>query len=801
MPLFWLSLAFLGGILLGELLNWSFTPWLLLTGFFLVLVLVWSLLARRFPHLLERVPSSLNLPFPYLLLLIPLTLGGARYQLAQPELSPDFIAWHNDSGQEFIVEGVLVEQPDARDRYTNLRLRVERLHPAGELLFTPVGGLLLARISPGGEWHYGDRVRLQGELETPPEDEDFSYRSYLKRQGIYSYMPRARARLLLRGQGSPFYTAVYGLRERSLETVYNLFPDPEASLLAGILLGVETGIPEDVQDAFRNTGTAHIIAISGFNITILSAFFVFLFNLLLRGRRRFLAAGMAAVVIAIYAVLVGADAAVVRAAIMGSLSLLAALVGRRQDGLNTLTFVAALMALFNPDVLWDVGFQLSFMATLGLLLYAEPLSNAFMRLTSRILPDTTAQRLTRPVSEYFLFTFAAILTVLPVMIYHFQRLSLVSLLANPAILPAQPAVMILGGLAVILGLIHPPLGQLAALLAWPFVAYTIRIVELFDRIPGRVMALGEISLHWLILFYLVLFTWTFLGERIQKWIAEKTGDRSSTFKFLPTATLAVMGIFAVVVWRAALTVPDGRLHLTFIDVGSGDALLIQTPTGRNMLVDGGPSPSKLSDGLGRRLPITHRRLDFLVVAAAGDGQIAALPRTLERFPPDDVLWAGPTHGTHSARELRKVLAESKTPVIPALEGHILELGEGARLQVLSAGSRGAVLLLEWGDFRALLPVGLDFESMEELQNDPDMVPVAILLLAESGYVPLNPPEWIDRWNPQLVVLSVAAGDRDGLPAPETLEAVADYSLLRTDLNGWVHLSTDGEQMWVEVERR
>jgi len=231
MPLFWLSLAFLGGILLGELLNWSFTTWLLLTGFFLVLVLVWSLLARRFPHLLERVPSSLNLPFPYLLLLIPLTLGGARYQLAQPELSPDFIAWHNDSGQEFIVEGVLVEQPDVRDRYTNLRLRVERIHLVGELLFTPVEGLLLARISPGDEWHYGDRVRLQGELETPPEDEDFSYRSYLKRQGIYSYMSHARARLLLRGQGTPFYTAVYGLREHSLETVYRLFPDPEASLL------------------------------------------------------------------------------------------------------------------------------------------------------------------------------------------------------------------------------------------------------------------------------------------------------------------------------------------------------------------------------------------------------------------------------------------------------------------------------------------------------------------------------------------------------------------------------------------
>jgi len=117
------------------------------------------------------------------------------------------------------------------------------------------------------------------------------------------------------------------------------------------------------------------------------------------------------------------------------------------------------------------------------------------------------------------------------------------------------------------------------------------------------------------------------------------------------------------------------------------------------------------------------------------------------------------------------------------------------------GKRGAVLLLAWGNFRALLPVGLDFEMLEELSADAELTQVSALLLAESGYAPANPAEWIERLRPQVVLLSVAADDRDGLPSPETLEAVQGYTLLRTDRNGWIELTTDEEQMWVEVERR
>ena len=271
-------------------------------------------------------------------------------------------------------------------------------------------------------------------------------------------------------------------------------------------------------------------------------------------------------------------------------------------------------------------------------------------------------------------------------------------------------------------------------------------------------------------------------------------------RLTPVVLILGFGILAALTWRAAFQAPDGRLHVTLLDVGTGDAILIQTPAGRYVLVNGGPSPASLSDGLGRRLPLGNRHLDWLVVAGPDNEDLSALPSIIARYPPENVLWAGPTGGTRAARELWQSLAAADVPLTRAQPGHRLDLRDGASLKALTVGSRGAVLLLEWQSFRMLLPLGLDFESMETLQAEYPG-PYSALLLAEAGYAPLNPPEWITTLQPQVVLLSVGAGNPENLPSLETLQALEGYNLLRTDENGWIEVTTDGEKVWVEVERK
>lgn len=779
-PLTFISLSFLGGIVLARYAALETVRWLQFGALALVLaalVLVLRLLREK----AQRPTHLPNFSLIYLLLPFFMFFGAAYFQYQQPgEDDPFDIVWFSDRNYDSVLTGVVSDAPDYRDTYTNLQLDVVGINRPDKRTPLEVHGKILARVDTGETYQYGDHLRLRGSLETPPENEEFSYRDYLALSDIHAYMPNAEATFLPEERSGHWAKAwVFALKERALENVYELFPDPEASLLAGILLGVDTGLPRDLQDAFKNTGTTHIIAISGFNITIIAGLFISLFGRLF-GKKT--GSVLAVIGIAAYTLLVGADAAVVRAALMGGTGLLSKQLGRKQDGINSLIVVAVGMVFLNTMVLWDVGFQLSFAATAGLILYADPLANWFVRQASRITSEERARQIAGPIGEYFLFTLAAQFATIPIMAYHFGRISLISFIANPFILPVQPAVMILGGLALIVSLLLMPLGKILAIFALPFTSYTIRMVEFFDRMPQGVIVLGDTKLILIIIIYLAMLAWTFAGFPLKK---------ISKPVYAVTLTLIVFQV-----WRMVFALPDGDLHLTFLDVGSANAVLIQTPDGRTLLINGGERISDLSAELGERLPPFRRNLDWLIVASPQEEDLAALPRTLERFPPAQVLWSGNRAASYASRALDKYISTKGIPVSLAETGQTLELGQGAILRIQAVGARGSVILIEWDSFRALLPIGMDFESLAETQSLGELT---LLLLPDAGYAPLNPPEWIAALDPQLAIISVAADDQNGLPHDSTLRALEGYSLLRTDLDGWLHIATDGTQMWVEKE--
>lgn len=406
-----------------------------------------------------------------------LLLGAARMLSAAPHLDANHVAAYNDRGT-VRVTGLVAAAPDVRATYANLRLAAEQLTFRGQTV--EVEGLVLVRAPRYPAYRYGDRLAVTARLETPPEFEDFSYKDYLARQGIYAMMRRPRIERLGGGHGSPFWASLYALRDRGQLVINRSLPEPFASLLTGILLGVESGIPAELYDKFNATGTSHIIVISGSNITLIS-------GLLIAAGRRLVgirwAAMLAILGIGLYTLLVGADAAVSRAALMGILWVIALWVGRPGMALNALVASGLIMTAANPFNLWDAGFQLSFMATLGLILFVPSLEAwASGRLEQRL--DGPGARVALDLlKEAVLVTLAATVLTTPIILYHFGRFSLISLLANLLILPAQPLVMICGGLTTGAGLIFLPLGQALAWLAWLPLAWTVWVVERLAGVP------------------------------------------------------------------------------------------------------------------------------------------------------------------------------------------------------------------------------------------------------------------------------------------------------------------------------
>ncbi len=436
----------------------------------------------------SRNRPSWRLPAAAILFLL---LGALRFQLSPflPCFSPADLAFHNgslDNPAWATVTGVVVKPPEARDTRVRIRLRAESLTLANQGDPLPVDGDALLTVDRALGLRYGDRIAVRGRLEEAPVFEDFDYREYLARQGVHTLVQQPQVTVLGHGYGHRFWEALYRFRDRAQAVIARLLPEPESGLLTGILLGVETGIDPALYDMFNRTGVSHIIVISGFNITIVAGLLTAIFARLIGGKRAFwpVIGG-----IILYTLLVGADAAVVRAAIMGVLVALAVYLNRRSTAAVSLFVAGFLMTLLNPLTLWDVGFELSFIATLSLVLFATPMTQWFEGKVNARLPAGVARTATGFLNDALIVTLAATILTLPLIAFYFGRVSVVSPLTNLLVLPVQPYVMIWGGLGTILGLIGESLHALwlaaQAAMTIPFLAlhWTVAVVEALAPLP------------------------------------------------------------------------------------------------------------------------------------------------------------------------------------------------------------------------------------------------------------------------------------------------------------------------------
>jgi len=547
-------------------------------------------------------------------------IGGARYLISLPHFDNTSLSTYNGVG-EVTVEGVLVAEPDVRDTYINLRVNADRITLPDRNTYS-INGLLLTRPSRPNEFRYGDRVRVTGELIAPPEFATFDYKDYLARQGIYAMIDRPRLSVLAHDQGSPILAAIFAFRARARDVIAQILPEPSASLLTGILLGDDSGLPSAVQDEFRATGTTHIIAISGYNITILIGILSAI-TIGFVGRRR--AFYIMLIGLSAYAVMVGGSASVVRATIMGLLMLWADHLGRQYAAPNALFASGLIMTAVDPNTLFDVGFQLSFVATLGLMIYARPFAKVTEKLLTRLFSNTLARQIVGVVNDAVLVTLAAQVATLPLLMAYFRQLSLVALITNPLVLPAQTGVMVFGLVALGAGLILIPLGQVLAWLAWIFLAWTLNVIHLFASIPNAAIPLDYISPIWIAAYYGILLGVTWYLKRPIDQRPTKIRQLLTKRNLLVSGGLAAVLIGVAVSWQ-----PDRQLHVIVLDV-ENHLVLVQTAEGRIILIGGSNSPSGLLAAVGGQLPFWKREIDLLIVPRADAAELNGLLSILDRY--------------------------------------------------------------------------------------------------------------------------------------------------------------------------
>lgn len=726
-----------------------------------------------------------------------LLLGAWRYAASLPRIDDAHVAWYNGRDEVTLV-GVVHAEPEPRGTRWRARVAARTLtHAYG---YAPVRGLVLTTLPAYPVVHDGDVVRLRGTLTEPPVWEDFSYRDYLAREGIFSLMSMPSVEVLEHPARRGLGQLLGALRARGEAVIAALIPNPEAALLTGILLGREGGISADVMNAFRTTSTAHIIAISGFNITVIAGA---LLRMLTRTLGRRWAVAITIPLVALYAVLVGADPPVVRAAIMGGIALVALLLGRRSDALNALAVSALLMTAIRPQAIWDVGFQLSFAATLGMILYAAPLHRRVGTFLSARVPAAWGKVVVGWFGDALAATLAAQVLTLPLTVAYFHNLSPISVVANLFIVPAQPQVMTWGGVALLLGLVWIPLGMPLAWATWLFLAYTIRVAEFLARLPGASLEVARVPWPAVVAYYAAVAGLTFGSGRVQRWLAPAAQRWTAVVRRWQWQ--GALAVAAALVWVAGLQMPDGRLHVYFMNVGEGDATLLRTPKGSAVLIDGGSDPARLLSEVGRRLPFWQRSLALVFLTHPHADHAGGLIGVLERYRVGAFVDARPG----KTPEYKACVAAAQArdiPHIQAVPGQKFVLDDDVILEVLypspttpcpSENECSMVIRLTLGRASFLFTGDLEDEAEVLLINERDVPQTLVLKVPHHGGEKALYPPFLAAVAPQVAVIQGgprAAAD----PHPATLARLeaTGATVWQTRRKGSLEIVTDGQRYWV-----
>lgn len=392
--------------------------------------------------------------------------GVLRYNFSLPIINNSYIAFYNNSEQKFA--GIVDAEPDVRDSYAKLTVASNNLVLDGEN--KKINGQVLVKTALYPEYQYGDELEINCRLVKPDKIEDFDYDKYLSRYDIYSLCFNPKIKIISHNQGSGLFKYLLIFKNYFIGTINKILPEPQASFLAGLLIGAKRSIADDLIQAFNRTGTTHIIAISGYNITIIAAILLGLAKSLGISRKKsfwFIVVG-----ILFFVVITGASASVVRAAVMGILVLLVSQIGRVSRITNALVLAAVLMLLVNPKILaFDAGFQLSFLATMGLVYLSPILEQYFIK-----WPEFYGLK------NSLLTTISAIIFTTPLILYQFGRLSIVAPLVNIIVLPVVPWAMALGFAAATVGMISWHLGWILGWFVWLVLSYIILIVKFFGNL-------------------------------------------------------------------------------------------------------------------------------------------------------------------------------------------------------------------------------------------------------------------------------------------------------------------------------
>lgn len=715
------------------------------------------------------------------------------------QMAGNHIGKFTDLGRDVTVVGFVKDDPDRDSLRTRLTMELDSIRLSRHVVMPVRGRVRVTLKEPMSiEAGYGDRLAVTGwlrELRGTRNPGEFDFARYLSYRGIYGTMTvREEARVVrIEGSGGLSFIrrVVLPIKHHIIEVCHRTLSARSASVVIGLLVGERSEIPADVIQAFSLTGTVHILSLSGLHVVFISAILMAVFSFFHIPYLPRVVLTLAC--IGLYVLIGDSAPPIVRAAIMIAVVLIGTLIQRRRHVVNSLLVALMVVLCLDPTALFDIGLQLSFAAVLSIVLIYPRLERwcidlGWLRREEPTVKDRAIQLV--------LVSVAAQVGTMPFTAYYFNKLPLVSLAANVAIVPLSSASMGLGFLSAILAPWSMSAAQWYANLnevtVWLMVE-TARLASIMPLAYTDVYVVGPVLMG---IFYIVLTVMLAWKSQVVR----------------RCAIVGAAGGLAVLAWQPILF-PEQRTSVAFLDVGQGDCAVVRTISGRTMLIDAGDHRDEYDYGERVVAPFLRKegigRLDYVVLTHPHDDHIGGIEHILNHFEVGTVVESGQHYSSNIMNTLRKTVRDKHLPTMTVRAGDVLAIDSQHSVYFLhptpdfvsttgesphSINNSSVVAKMQCGRRSFLFMADAEMQSLERIQRWGPLLRSDVIKVGHHGSWNGTTAGLVAAVQARWAVVSVGAFNSFDHPSPATerLFAVAGADVVRTDLNGAVVFETDGQ---------
>ena len=628
---------------------------------------------------------------------------------------------------------------------------------------------------------YGDSLYIEGEFKQPEEARNYkgyNYKQYLKTKKIIGTVELEKVKILKSSNGS----FIHNIQKYIRDTINGTLTDEEGNLLLAILLGDKDKLSEDIQESFKTSNLSHMLAVSGAHVSYIILGLTYVLQNSIIGKKNgkivciiFLLAFMA---------ITNFTPSVTRACIMAILTLLSSIIYRKSDVYTNISVAALITLIFNPYSLLDLGFQLSYGGTIGIIIFIK-----------RIQEKKSNSKVINYIKQMALVSIYANIIIIPIMMYHFNTVSFTFIISNIMASPILVIIVITGFLFIITSITAKPLTRLIAIFIKPILSILIKISQICSKLPfSNILVVTPYMFNVISFYAIILYC-----------IKSKKNNKCKI----------IIGLLIVLILiNFIIYIFPQKLRIFFIDVGQGDSTLIITPDKKTVLIDGGGSDS-FDVGEKVLLPyLLDRRIlkiDYVLISHFDTDHATGVAQILGKIDVSSIILTRQLEENDIYRHILSIAKEKKIKLIYVKEGDVLKIG-GIKISIIHPENKlminnpmnnnSIVCKVEYISFSLLLTGDIEMEAEELILRKNINLKADVLKVAHHGSKTSTTGEFLKAINPKVALIGVGKNNNFGHPSNEVIQRLKENGtrIYRTDENGEISITVNKKGRIIKIQR-